>query len=92
MSLSLEAIRSGAGLETLRPEWLDLWLRVPDGHTSASFASLVLEEANVVVSPGPAYGPSGEGFVRLSLTVSGERLEEAVRRIETSLRTSIIQA
>ncbi|HEX2434295.1 MAG TPA: LL-diaminopimelate aminotransferase [Gaiellaceae bacterium] len=69
-----------------------LWLRVPDGHTSASFASLVLEEANVVVSPGPSYGPSGEGFVRLSLTVRDERLEEAVRRIETSLRASIIQA
>jgi LL-diaminopimelate aminotransferase len=69
-----------------------LWLRVPDGHTSASFASLVLEEANVVVSPGPGYGPSGEGFVRLSLTVPDERLEEAVRRIETSLRASIIQA
>jgi LL-diaminopimelate aminotransferase len=69
-----------------------LWLRVPDGHTSESFASLVLEEANVVVSPGPGYGPSGEGFVRLSLTVPDERLEEAVRRIETSLRASIIQA
>ena len=69
-----------------------LWLRVPEGHTSASFASLVLEEANVVVSPGPGYGPSGEGFVRLSLTVPDERLEEAVRRVETSLRASIIQA
>jgi LL-diaminopimelate aminotransferase len=69
-----------------------LWVRVPDGHTSESFASLVLEEANVVVSPGPGYGPSGEGFVRLSLTVPDERLEEAVRRIETSLRASIIQA
>jgi LL-diaminopimelate aminotransferase len=69
-----------------------LWLRVPNGHTSASFASLVLEESNVVVSPGPSYGPSGEGFVRLSLTVPDERLEEAVRRIETSLRASIIQA
>jgi LL-diaminopimelate aminotransferase len=68
------------------------WVRVPEGHTSASFASLVLEQANVVVSPGPGYGPSGEGFVRLSLTVADERLEEAVRRIESSLRASIIQA
>jgi hypothetical protein len=42
----------------------------------------VLEEAGVVVSPGPAYGPSGEGFFRLSLTVPDEQLEEAVRRIE----------
>jgi LL-diaminopimelate aminotransferase len=68
------------------------WVRVPEGHTSASFAELVLEEAAVVVSPGPAYGPSGEGFVRLSLTVPDDRLEEAVRRIETSLRAGIIQA
>ena len=68
------------------------WVRVPDGHTSASFASLVLDQANVVVSPGPGYGPSGEGFVRLSLTVPDEELEEAVRRIESSLRTAIIQA
>jgi LL-diaminopimelate aminotransferase len=68
------------------------WVRVPEGHTSESFASLVLEEANVVVSPGPGYGPSGEGFVRLSLTVPDERLDEAVRRIESSLRASIIQA
>jgi LL-diaminopimelate aminotransferase len=68
------------------------WVRVPEGHTSASFASLVLDQANVVVSPGPGYGPSGEGFVRLSSTVPDERLEEAVRRIESSLRASIIQA
>jgi len=68
------------------------WVRVPEGHTSASFASLVLDQANVVVSPGPGYGPSGEGFVRLSLTAPDERLEEAVRRIESSLRASIIQA
>jgi LL-diaminopimelate aminotransferase len=69
-----------------------LWVRVPDGHDSASFTSLVLEEADVVVSPGPGYGESGEGFVRLSLTVSDEELEEAVRRIESSLQKVIIQA
>jgi LL-diaminopimelate aminotransferase len=68
------------------------WVPVPEGHTSASFAALVLDQANVVVSPGPGYGPSGEGFVRLSLTVPDERLEEAVRRVERSLRASIIQA
>ena len=68
------------------------WVRVPEGHTSESFAGLVLDRANVVVSPGPGYGPSGEGFVRLSLTVADDRLEEAVRRIESSLRASIIQA
>ena len=68
------------------------WVPVPDGHTSASFTELVLEEAAVVVSPGPSFGPSGEGFVRLSMTVPDKRLEEAARRIETSLRSGIITA
>jgi LL-diaminopimelate aminotransferase len=52
----------------------------------------VLEQAGVVVSPGPSFGPSGEGFVRLSMTVPDERLEEAARRIESSLQSGIITA
>jgi LL-diaminopimelate aminotransferase len=68
------------------------WVAVPEGHTSESFAELVLEQAGVVVAPGPAYGPSGEGFFRISLTVPDERLEQAVRRIESSLRAGIIEA
>jgi LL-diaminopimelate aminotransferase len=63
-----------------------IWVRVPDGYTSASFTELVLEEAAVVVSPGPSFGRSGEGYVRLSLTVPDARLEEAARRIASSLR------
>ena len=58
-----------------------IWAPVPDGHTSASFAELVLEEAAVVVSPGSMYGPSGEGFFRISLTTPDERLLEAVERL-----------
>ena len=63
-----------------------IWVRVPDGHTSETFTELVLEEAGVVVSPGPSFGPSGEGYVRISLTVADERLDEAASRIATSLR------
>ena len=63
-----------------------LWVPVPEGHTSGSFADLVLEQADVIVSPGAAYGPSGEGYVRLSLTVPDERLEEAVHRIEERVK------
>ena len=63
-----------------------IWVRVPDGYTSATFTELVLEEAGVVVSPGPSFGPSGEGYVRISLTVADERLEEAAQRIASSLR------
>jgi LL-diaminopimelate aminotransferase len=90
--LVVEAL-AAIGLEVQPPRATPyFWVRVPEGHTSASFAELVLEEAGVVVSPGPAYGPSGEGFVRLSLTVPDDRLAEAMRRMETSLRAGIIQA
>jgi LL-diaminopimelate aminotransferase len=90
--LLVEAL-AAIGLEVDPPKATPyFWVRVPEGHTSASFASLVLDQANVIVSPGPGYGPSGEGFVRLSLTVPDEQIEEAVRRIESSLRASIIQA
>ena len=63
-----------------------IWVPVPDGHTSVSFAELVLEQAAVVVSPGSSYGPNGEGYVRLSLTLPDDRLREAVARIEQHLR------
>ena len=71
------------GLEAQPPKGsIYLWVPVPAGHTSASFAELMLSQADVIVSPGAAYGPSGEGYVRLCLTVPDDRLEEAVRRIE----------
>jgi LL-diaminopimelate aminotransferase len=62
-----------------------VWAPVPDGHTSASYCEMVLEESAVVVSPGGAYGPNGEGFFRISLTVSDERLSEAMERLRSSL-------
>jgi LL-diaminopimelate aminotransferase len=68
------------------------WARVPEGYTSGSFSELVLERAAVVVSPGSAYGPSGEGFVRLSLTVPDDRLEDAVTRIESALAGAELQS
>jgi LL-diaminopimelate aminotransferase len=63
-----------------------IWAPVPSGHTSASFAEEVLERAAVVVSPGSSYGPHGEGFFRISLTVPDDRLAEAVERMRDSLR------
>jgi LL-diaminopimelate aminotransferase len=61
---------------------LYLWARVPEGSTSVQFATRLLEEAGVVVTPGIGYGPTGEGYVRLSLTIPDDRLEEGVRRME----------
>ena len=62
-----------------------IWAPVPEGYDSAGYAEHVLEESGVVVSPGGAYGPNGEGFFRISLTVSDERLTEAVERLRSSL-------
>jgi LL-diaminopimelate aminotransferase len=62
-----------------------VWAPVPAGYSSAEFASHLLKEAYVMVIPGNGYGPHGEGFVRMSLTVKGdvdgERVAEAVQRI-----------
>ena len=57
-----------------------VWIPVPPGWDSMGFASELLERTGVVVTPGIGYGPGGEGFVRLSLTVPDERLDEALRR------------
>lgn len=62
-----------------------VWAPVPEGHTSTTFAELVLEEAAVIVSPGSMYGPSGEGFFRISLTTPDERISEAVERMREHL-------
>jgi LL-diaminopimelate aminotransferase len=59
-----------------------VWVETPNGYTSAEFATRVLEQSGVVITPGNGFGPNGEGFVRFSLTVNGDRLSEAVRRIE----------
>jgi len=58
-----------------------LWAPVPAGHTSESFTAHLLDEADIVVAPGTAYGASGEGFVRFSLTVPDDRLEAGVDRL-----------
>jgi LL-diaminopimelate aminotransferase len=74
------------GVEVTPPKGtIYIWAPVPDGHTSASYCEMVLEESGVVVSPGGSYGTNGEGFFRISLTVPDERLAEAVERLRGSL-------
>ena len=59
-----------------------MWAPIPPGFESAAaYCEHVLEHAAVVISPGGAYGASGEGFFRISLTTPDERLLEAVERI-----------
>ena len=74
------------GVDVTPPKGHDLRVGAgAGGHTSASYCELVLEESGVVVSPGGSYGPNGEGFFRISLTVPDERLAEAVERLRGSL-------
>lgn len=58
-----------------------VWAKVPEGETSESFATKLLENAHIIVTPGTGYGEGGEGYVRISLTTPDDRLEEALRRI-----------
>jgi LL-diaminopimelate aminotransferase len=72
-----------AGVKVTPPKGsIYIWAPVPDGFSSAAaYCEHVLEQAAVVISPGGAYGASGEGFFRISLTTPDERLLEAVERI-----------
>ena len=60
---------------------LYIWTKVPEGYTSASFTEKLLEEANVVVTPGNGYGSAGEGYVRLSLTIPDDQIDEGLKRL-----------
>jgi LL-diaminopimelate aminotransferase len=77
---------SAIGVDVTVPKGtIYVWAPVPEGHDSASYCQMVLEESGVVVSPGSSYGPHGEGFFRISLTIADDRLSEAVERLRSSL-------
>ncbi len=66
---------------------LYVWARLPQGErSSAEFAARLIDATGVVVTPGMSYGPSGEGYIRISLTVPDDRLEEALRRLSAFAR------
>ncbi|MBI3011555.1 MAG: LL-diaminopimelate aminotransferase [Candidatus Omnitrophica bacterium] len=62
-----------------------VWAHVPTKEPSMEFAARLLEQSHVVVTPGVGFGPSGEGYVRFSLTVPTARIQEAVDRISKTL-------
>jgi LL-diaminopimelate aminotransferase len=72
-----------AGVNVTKPKGtIYIWAPVPEGFaSSAAYCEHVLEHAAVVISPGGAYGKSGEGFFRISLTTPDDRLLEAVERL-----------
>jgi len=70
------------GLEVRKPQAsLYLWPKVPPGYTSEEFAGRLLEEKGVSITPGSAFGSHGEGYLRISVGMSTERIREALRRM-----------
>lgn len=61
-----------------------VWISVPKGQTSASFASALLSDVGIVMTPGTGFGRHGEGYIRAALTVDVSRIKEAVERIAAS--------
>jgi LL-diaminopimelate aminotransferase len=71
-----------AGFEVAPPQaTLYLWVPLPEGIKSADFQKQAMEEEGVIVLAGSAFGPSGEGFYRIALTVGAERLQEGAERL-----------
>lgn len=62
-----------------------LWIPVPKGYNSAEFCDLLFDKCAVVAAPGAAYGQNGEGFIRFSLTIAEDRLQEAMKRMRDNL-------
>jgi LL-diaminopimelate aminotransferase len=75
------------GLEAEIPKAsLYIWFKVPAGWTAQDFTLTVLEKAHVSLVPGTVFGSRGEGYARLSLTETVERLDEAMERMRDAVR------
>jgi LL-diaminopimelate aminotransferase len=59
-----------------------MWIPVPKGETSASFTEKLLAKCGILVVPGSGYGPSGEGYIRMAITIPKERIAEAIKRLQ----------
>jgi len=73
--------RIGLEVEPLHAAFY-VWITVPKGFTSAAFTAHLLEKAGIITTPGNGFGEAGEGYVRLTLCTTKERLLEAVSRME----------
>jgi LL-diaminopimelate aminotransferase len=89
MTAMLDGLRK-IGVEVDPPKGsFFIWAPVPSGYTSTEFVTSVMEQTGVILTPGNAFGPSGEGYFRVSLSVPNERLYEAVNRIKEKLKIVI---
>ena len=70
------------GLKAAPPKAsLYIWAKVPEGYNSVDFATDLLDQVGVAVTPGVGYGHSGEGYVRLSLTIPDASLVKGLSRL-----------
>lgn len=80
--LVLEALR-GLGISVRKPKGaFYLWIPLPEGWSSHQFCEVLLESTGICLAPGDVFGPSGEGYVRLALVATEERLWEAMQRLQ----------
>lgn len=85
--IALQGLREAGFRVETPPAAIYIWARLPSGYTdSTAFCSQLLEEIGVSITPGIIYGKYGEGYIRISLGVSTDRLQEAVERIKNWLR------
>ena len=62
-----------------------VWAKIPDGfENSLDFVQKLFERTGVLVTPGSAFGPSGEGYVRMALVQEEEAMQKAIRAIDDS--------
>jgi len=61
-----------------------VWVPIPKNYTSQEFATLLLEKCSIIVLPGKGYGASGEGFIRIALTVEEKRIYQALQRMKNA--------
>ena len=70
------------GLKVSSPQAaLYLWAQVPEGYTSESFTSKLLDDLAIAVTPGSSFGECGEGYIRLSLTTPDNMIDKGVERL-----------
>ena len=67
------------------PATMFVWAKIPAGWTSREFAFALIEKAGVAVVPGDAFGERGEGYVRMAIVQSSEKLAQAAERIQAFL-------
>ena len=58
-----------------------IWAKVPEGYTSVDLTRELLEQVHVAVTPGIGYGARGENYIRFSITLADDRLEEGIKRL-----------